>query len=102
MGNKKEKQINDSCFPIVLYIPIDTKKIKVKATLYDNTKCCTELDVYDIHNARQEYLSIDPYESNVRYALTPLFEQFMDKIKNGECTFADWDEYRKEHDEDYF
>lgn len=100
MGKKDrefENKINNDLISIILRVPSNADRIKVKAWI-DDEKVMLDMNDKEIAEARRDYLLLDPedilYE---RYQLSPLFKQYLDQ--GGDISDLEaWDKYRKEHE----
>lgn len=100
---KKKKSIYDGGeMNIILSVPEDAVKIKIKATVLVRDKLEkmeTVLDADQITEARKDYLLLDPTDDAfVRYEFTPEFKAFIDEKEAQGYTFEEimdlWDEER--------
>lgn len=89
-----ENKINNNLVSIVLQVPSNADRIKVKAWI-DDEKVIMDMDDKMIAEARKDYLLLDPEEDLYkRYRLSPLFEQYLDQ--GGDIDDLDaWMKYRE-------
>jgi hypothetical protein len=97
MGKKDrefENKINNDLISIILRVPSNADRIKVKAWI-DDEKVMLDMNDKEIAEARRDYLLLDPEDIlYARYRLSPLFEQYLDQ--GGDFDDLDaWMEYRE-------
>lgn len=97
MGKKKrefENKINNDLISIILRVPSNADRIKVKAWI-DDEKVMMDMNDKEIAEARRDYLLLDPEDDlYTRYQLSPLFKQYLDQGGDIEDLDA-WMEYRE-------
>lgn len=104
MGKKKNKEYTGGQMHIILSVPENTVKLKIKATtlIGDKLKKAeTILSCDEINNAREDYLLLDPNDDAFdMYELTPEFKKFMEEKEADGYTMEEildeWDELHKD------
>lgn len=101
MGKKKKKskKYTGEQEAIVLPIPENTVKLKIKAVVLIGDKlkeCETEMNVDEINEARMDYLLLDPDDDAfAKYVINPELKEFWEKEeadgKTCEEILDDWD-----------
>lgn len=102
MSKKKPKEYTGGEMNIILSVPEDAVKIKIKATVLVRDKLEkmeTVLDADQITEARKDYLLLDPTDDAfVRYEIAPEFKAFIDEKEAQGYTFEEimdlWNEER--------
>ena len=102
MSKKKPKEYTGGEMNIILSVPEDAVKIKIKATILvgdELKKAETILSGNDIAEARRDYLLLDPTDDAfVRYVIAPEFKAFMEEREADGYTMEEiLDEWYKIH-----
>lgn len=97
---KNEVLQDDDVMATVVWLPKDSKKIKLKAKLCDGSKAVMELNHNEIIEARNNYILLDPDDNAfARYKPTPLFQSFLEETGSDFTDLNAWEEYKKKHGE---